>query len=123
MPHRTFLAFMGPSLIAMILFIALPIASIVVQSLHVEHPQVLVTTETCQPLSPCTTTTTVDAAATAQLREEQPLGRFNGIGTYLDRGHLAVAEIREILATSEGAGEALSRIYDLPLYRALGVLD
>ena len=39
MPHSTFFRFMGPSLLAMILFIALPIISIVVQSLYIEHPQ------------------------------------------------------------------------------------
>ena len=43
MPHRTFLWFILPSLSAMILFIALPIVSVVIQSLHVEHEQVLVT--------------------------------------------------------------------------------
>ena len=119
MPHRTFFAFMAPTLLAMILFIALPIASIVVQSLYVEHPQVLVTTESCQPFAGCTTTTTVDASATAQLREEQPLGRFNGLGTYLDRGHLAVREVGAILRGGGSFRDKLSRIYDLPLYRAL----
>ena len=119
MPHRTFFAFMGPSLLAMLLFIALPIASIVVQSLHVEHPQVLVTSESCQPFAGCTTTTSVDAAATAALREAEPLGRFNGLGTYVDRGHLAFAEVGAILRSAEGFGDAVRRIYDLPLYRAL----
>jgi multiple sugar transport system permease protein len=118
-PTRTFLTFLGPSLLAMFLFIALPIGSIVVQSLHVEHPAVLVTSESCQPFGGCTTQTSVDAAATAALREAQPLGRFNGFGTYLDRGHLAVAEMRAILTTSTGLGDAASRIYNLPLYRAL----
>ena len=119
MPHRTFFAFMGPSLLAMLLFIALPIASIVVQSLHVEHPQVLVTSESCQPFAGCTTTTSVDAAATAALREAEPLGRFNGLGTYVDRGHLAFAEVGAILRSADGFGDAVRRIYDLPLYRAL----
>ncbi|EYD77207.1 binding protein-protein-dependent transport system inner membrane component [Rubellimicrobium mesophilum DSM 19309] len=119
MPHSTFLRFMGPSLIAMLLFIALPIVSIVVQSLYVEHPQVLITSETCQPFGGCTTTTTVDASATAQLREDEPLGQFNGLGTYFDRNHLAFREIREILRTADGVGDVVSRIYNLPLYKAL----
>lgn len=110
---------MGPSLIAMLLFIALPIVSIVVQSLYVEHPQVLITSETCQPFGGCTTTTTVDASATAQLREDEPLGQFNGLGTYFDRNHLAFREIREILRTADGVGDVVSRIYNLPLYKAL----
>lgn len=119
MPHSTFLRFMGPSLLAMLLFIALPIVSIVVQSLYVEHPQVLITSESCQPFGGCTTTTTVDAAATAKLREEQPLGQFNGLGTYFDRNHLAFAEIGQILRASNGIGDAAARIYNLPLYKAL----
>ena len=41
MPHRTFLAFIAPSLFVMILFIALPIVSVAYQSLYVEHEQVL----------------------------------------------------------------------------------
>jgi multiple sugar transport system permease protein len=110
---------MGPSLLAMLLFIALPIVSIVVQSLFIEHPQVIVTSETCQPFGGCTTTSTVDAAATAALREEEPLGQFNGLGTYVDRNHLAFAEVGAILRDSDGIGDALSRIYNLPLYRAL----
>jgi ABC-type sugar transport system permease subunit len=118
-PHSTFLRFMGPSLIAMLLFIALPIVSIVVQSLHIEHPAVLVTSETCQPFGGCTTTTVVDAAATARLREADPLGRFNGLGTYFDRNHLALSEIGAILRDNQGFGDAMRRIYNLPLYKAL----
>lgn len=119
MPHSTFFRFMGPSLVAMILFIALPIVSIFVQSLHIEHPQVVVLSETCQPFGGCVETTSVDAAATAELRAEQPLGQFNGLGTYVDRNHLAFDELGLILSDSAGPGEAISRIYNLPLYRAI----
>ncbi|TNC52881.1 sugar ABC transporter permease [Rubellimicrobium rubrum] len=119
MPHSTFFRFMFPSLLAMLLFIALPIVSIVVQSLFIEHEQVIVTSETCQPFGGCTSTSTVDSAATAQLRAEEPLGRFNGLGTYIDRNHLAFGELRDILTTSDGFTDAVSRIYNLPLYRAL----
>ena len=41
MPHKTFFAFILPSLVAMLLFIALPIVSVVVQSFYVEHGRVL----------------------------------------------------------------------------------
>ncbi|MEZ5777166.1 MAG: sugar ABC transporter permease [Paracoccaceae bacterium] len=119
MPHSTFFRFMGPSLIAMFLFIALPIVSIFVQSLHVEHPQVVVVSETCQPFGGCTQTTSVDAGATAKIRAEQPLGQFNGLGTYVDRNHLAFRELKAILANSNGVGDAIALIYNLPLYRAL----
>lgn len=119
MPHKTFFAFILPSLIAMVLFIALPIVSVIVQSLHVEHGRILVTVESCQPFGGCTSETRVDTAAMAELRAEQPMGQFNGLGTYLNRGHLAVNEIGAILANNSGFGDIVSRIYNLPFYKAL----
>ena len=68
MPHRTFLAFMLLPILAMLLFIALPIVSVAVQSLYVEHDKVLVTVENCQPFGGCTTETRVDTEATEQIR-------------------------------------------------------
>ncbi|MFP9137196.1 carbohydrate ABC transporter permease [Devosia sp. XGJD_8] len=119
MPHKTFFAFILPSLIAMVLFIALPIVSVVVQSLHVEHPRVLVEVENCQPFGGCTKEVRVDTAAMQQLEQEQPMGQFNGLGTYLNRGHLAVNEIGQILSSNAGFGDVVSRIYNLPFYKAL----
>lgn len=119
MPHKTFLFFIFPSLFAMILFIALPIVSVAVQSLYVEHERVLVSVENCQPFGGCTTETRVDTAATEQLRREQPLGRFNGFDTYTNRGHLAVAELGAIFANNSGIADIATRIYNLPFYRAL----
>jgi multiple sugar transport system permease protein len=118
MPHRTFIWFILPSLAAMILFIALPIVSVVVQSLYVEHEQVLVTVENCGPFG-CTEETRVDRDATAALREEQPLGRFNGLGTYFNRAHLATAEIAEAWASTDSLGAFWDRVMNLPFYRAL----
>lgn len=119
MPHRIFLAFILPSIVAMLLFIALPIVSVVVQSLYIEHDKVLVTVENCQPFGGCTKETKVDTDATRQLNEEQPLGKFNGLGTYTNRSHLAFAEIATIVATNTGFADTVARIYDLPFYRAL----
>ncbi len=119
MPHKTFIAFMLPSMLAMLLFIALPIGSIIVQSLFVEHDKVLTTTESCQPLSACVIETVVDAEATAALRQERPLGQFNGFGTYIDRNHLAFAELGAIFSSNAGLGDVVSRIFNLPLYKAL----
>lgn len=119
MPHSTFFRFMAPSLIAMLLFIALPILSIVVQSLYIEHPQVLIETETCQPLAPCVTETSIDVAATEVLRKEQPLGQFNGLNTYIDRNHLAVADVDALWQSSAGIGEFASGLMNLRFYRAL----
>lgn len=118
MRHRDFAAFIFPSALAMLLFIALPILSVAVQSLFVEHEQVLVTVETCGPFG-CDTQEKVDAEATAALKEAEPLGRFNGLGTYLNRAHLAVDELGVILSDNDGFSDVMSRIYNLPFYKAL----
>ncbi|MCB2109505.1 MAG: sugar ABC transporter permease [Defluviimonas sp.] len=119
MPHSSFFRFMAPSLIAMLLFIALPTVSIFVQSLYVEHPQVLIETETCQPLGGCVKETTVDVAATAKLRSEAPLGQFNGLGTYVDRNHLAINSVGLLWSRSGSLGEFVSGMMNLRFYRAL----
>ena len=118
MPSRTFLSFIFPSILAMVVFIGLPIVSVAVQSLFVEHEQVLVTVETCGPFN-CTEETRVDVAATAALQDERPLGRFNGLGTYLNRNHLATSELGRILSDNDGVGDVIARVYNLPFYRAL----
>ena len=118
MKHRTFFWFILPTLTAMVLFIALPIVSVFIQSLHVEHEQVLIVSESCGPFG-CEETTEVDLEATAKLREERPLGRFNGLGTYINRSHLAFAEVGEAWRTSDGMGAFLAEVLDLPFYRAL----
>jgi multiple sugar transport system permease protein len=118
-PHKTFLAFILPSLAAMLLFIALPIFSVAIQSFHVEHERVLVEVENCQPFGGCTTETRVDTEATDRLKREQPLGRFVGLGTYANRSHLALEEIRGILSVNNGPADVVTRIYNLPFYRAL----
>lgn len=118
MPHKTFLSFLWPSLIAMVLFIALPIVSVVYQSLHVEHEQIMVVGETCGPFG-CTQEVSVDAEAMSKLREDQPAGRFNGLGTYFNESHLATDEIADIFATSDSFREFRNRIMNLPFYKAL----
>lgn len=118
MRHRDFAAFILPSALAMLLFIALPIVSVAVQSLFVEHEQVLVTVETCGPFG-CDTQEKVDPDATAALKEAEPLGRFNGLGTYLNRAHLAVEEVGAILSDNDGLRDVMARIYNLPFYKAL----
>ena len=75
MPHKTFFAFILPSLIAMVLFIALPIVSVVVQSFYVEHGRVLVEVENCQPFGGCTKEVRVDAEATAKLETGAAAGQ------------------------------------------------
>ena len=119
MPHRTFAAFIFPSILAMLLFITLPIFSVLVQSMFIEHPAVLVTVENCGPFGACTTETRVDTGAMAKLKAEAPLGEFAGLANYLNHNHLAIADLREIFGSNTGLSEIASRLMNLPFYRAL----
>jgi ABC-type sugar transport system permease subunit len=118
MRHSTFFAFIAPSLFVMLLFIALPIVSIAYQSLFVEHAQVVTTVESCGPFG-CQTETRVDAAAMQELREQQPMGRFNWLGTYTNASHLAFDEVAAIWRESPSIGAALGAMMNLPFYKAL----
>lgn len=118
MKHRNFIWFILPSLIAMLLFIALPIGSVALQSLFVEHEQIIREVENCNPFK-CETIMQVDVEATGAMREAAPLGRFNGLNTYINRGHLAFPEVAEIWSSSRNVGEFISGIYNLPFYKAL----
>ena len=72
MKHSTFFWFILPSLSLMILFIALPIVSVVIQSLHVEHEQVLVISKAVIP-SDVKETTSLDQEAMEKVeRRESP---------------------------------------------------
>ncbi|MDJ0827461.1 MAG: sugar ABC transporter permease [Rhodobacter sp.] len=118
MKHRTFFWFILPTLSAMVLFIALPIVSVFIQSLFIQHEQVIVVSESCGPFG-CTPTTSVDTEATERLREEKPLGRFNGLATYGNRSHLAFAEVGEAWRSSDSLGGFVDAVMDLPFYKAL----
>lgn len=118
MKHRPFFWFILPSLAAMILFIALPLVSIVMQSFHIEHEAVLKTVENCGPFG-CKKEIKVDAEATKLLQESEPMGRFVGLSTYLNRNHLASEEISGFWQNSKSFGEFISQIMNLPFYRAL----
>lgn len=118
MPHKTFFAFIFPSLLVMVLFIALPIVSVAYQSLFIEHEQILVEVERQGPFG-TTKELRVDAAAMRELREEAPMGRFNGLGTYANDSHLAFSRVAEVWSNSDTVWAALNGIYNLPLYKAL----
>ena len=118
MKHKTFFWFFLPTGLAMILFIALPIISVITQSLYTPHEAVLITVKNCGPFG-CKEETTIDQEATRELRESHPLGRFAGLDIYFDRGHLAVSEVAEIWRKSEGLGEFFSGLNNLPFYRAI----
>ncbi len=118
MKHRTFFWFILPSLAAMILFIALPIVSVAIQSLFVEHEQIMIEVENCGPFN-CETVLQVDNEATAALLEEAPSGRFNGLGTYTNRKHLAFEQVGEAWNTTQTWGAFISELLNLPFYKAL----
>ena len=102
----------------MFLFIALPMVSVVIQSLYAPHEAVLITVENCGPFG-CNEETSIDQEATQELRDAEPLGRFVGWDIYLDRGHLAVSEVAEAWAASNGLYEFSGALMNLPFYRAM----
>jgi ABC-type sugar transport system permease subunit len=118
MKHRTFVQFFWPTATAMLLFIALPIVSVLLQSVYAPHGQVIIESENCSPFG-CTKSTSVDQAATAAVREKEPLGRYVGLSIFTDRSHLAFTEIRQTAAVSSGIGDFFGRVLTLPFYRAL----
>lgn len=118
MKHRTFFWFFFPTGMAMLLFIALPIVSVVTQSLFTPHEAVLVTVETCTPFK-CTEETAIDQEATAAIRAAEPLGRFVGLDIYFDRGHLAIIEVSEAWRARVSFADFLSKLNNLPFYRAI----
>ena len=118
MPHRAFFAFIFPSLLAMVLFITLPIFSVLLQSFYVEHDAILTAVESCGPFG-CQAETKVDTEAMAQLRADAPMGKFAGFSNYLNRNHLAVSEVGAIFSNNKGVGDIAGRMMNLPFYRAL----
>jgi len=118
MRHATFLRFFLPTAIAMLLFIAMPIVSVVVQSVYAPHDRVVIEVENCTPFG-CTKSTAIDQEATQKLRDENPLGRFVGGTIYVDRSHLAFADVAEAWRQSATAGDFAARLMNLPFYKAL----
>jgi multiple sugar transport system permease protein len=85
----------------------------------VEHPAVLVTAESCQPFGGCTTQTSWTRPPPRRCREAEPLGASTAWAPTSTAATSPWPEVGAILRSSHGIGEALARIYDLPLYRAL----
>ena len=119
MKHSTFFWFFLPTAVAMVLFIAFPIGSVLVQSIHAPHPAVLIEVESCTPLTGCKIETTIDQEATRELRESQPLGRFIGLEIFLDRAHLAAAEVQKIWVGSKNWMNFFDQLFNLPFYRSM----
>lgn len=118
MKHRSFFWFVLPTVTAMFLFIAMPIVSVITQSLFAPHEAVLMVVENCDPFG-CKEETVIDQEATRAIKEQAPLGRFVGLDVYLDRGHLAIKEIAEIWQNTDNIGDFFSGLGNLPFYRAI----
>lgn len=118
MKHSTFFWFFLPTALAMLLFIAFPIVSVITQSLHTAHDQVIVEVENCGPFG-CKKEVKVDTEATAQLKAEKPLGKWVGLDVYFDRSHLATTEVAQAWRSTQSIGEFFSTIANLPFYRAM----
>ncbi|MCH9853253.1 MAG: sugar ABC transporter permease [Alphaproteobacteria bacterium] len=118
MRHKDFLWFVLPTMLAMTLFIAAPIISVVIQSMFAPHEQVIIEVENCDPFG-CTTQGMVDQTATQKLNQEKPLGKFVGTEIYTNRNHLAFAEIADIWRNSNGFKDFYKQLLNLPFYGAL----
>ena len=117
MPHTTFVRFIWPSFLAMILFIALPVVSVAIQSLFVEHEQVMKEVENCGPFKCDHCPVQVDTEATSALRTKpRPSAGSTDLGTYTNRAHLAFDEVGEIWGNERNLGGLhLRGVYNLPL--------
>ena len=118
MRHTTFVGFIWPSAFVMILFIAVPIISVGIQSLFIQHEQVIETVENCGPFG-CKQTQQINHEATKTLREEKPLGRFVGLQAYTNRNHLAIQELKESWGKSKNFIGFFKDLMNLPFYKAL----
>ena len=118
MPNKTFFWFFLPTGLAMILFIGLPIISAGVQSLYAKHDQIVKEVKKCDPFG-CTVSIVVDQEETSKLKEEKPLGKLNGFGTYIDRNHLAIDEISKFWNETDSFDEFTDQVFNLPFYKAL----
>ena len=119
MKHSSFFWFVLPSTVLMVLFIAMPIFSVVTQSFYTAHDQVIIEVENCGPFG-CTQETSVDREATAALNEAAPLGQFAGFDVYTDRNHLAFGEVAAAWVNTDGLPDFGRSLMNLPFYKALG---
>ena len=119
MKHKTFFWFFLPTALAMFLFIALPLTSIVSQSLHTPHEAVLIEVESCDPFG-CKTDITIDHEASQQIKEDKPQGKWVGFQIYTDRNHLAFKEVGELWENKTNFIDFVFSLKNLPFYRAMG---
>ena len=110
--------FIVPSGLAMLIFIAAPIFSVLLQSVYAPHQQVTHEVENCD-LFGCTKTLIVDAEATKALLVDRPLGRFVGAGIFADHNHLAIEEVGSFWSGSSSFVAFFHNVLNLPFYSAI----
>ena len=81
-----------------------------VQSLFIQHEQVLIVSQNCGPFG-CSEVTSIDFEKTIKLRQDAPLGKYNGINTYLNRSHLAFAEVGNAWSASETLVDFFNEVF------------
>ena len=118
MKHRTFFWFILPTFLAMLIFIFLPIISVILQSVHTSHENVLITVENCDPFG-CKKVTSIDQNAIKNLNQSKPLGKFVGLDIYFDRGHLAIEKFKLLWNNSENIFSFIESLSNLPFYKAV----
>ena len=120
MKNHTFFWFILPSLVTMVLFIAMPIGSVFIQSLHIEHGAVLTEVKNCGPFG-CKMEVQVDVEATSELKKAKPLGKFNGFGTYTTEITLAFRIYRSLESTVKYI-VIFKNLLNLPFYKSISYL-
>ena len=123
MPHKTFFAFILPSLIAMVLFIALPIVSVVDAVLLCRTwPRPRRKSRSCQPFGGCTKEVARRLPRPPRSsQQEQPLGTVQR-HRHLSQSRPSRRRTRSAPSspTNKGLRRRRSRrIYNLPFYKAL----
>ena len=121
MPHRTFFWFMAPSMIAMILLIALPLVGVTYQSMFREHQKPLKEVQNCTAdfmtnTQKCVTSVSVDLE---KLKEQKGIGEFVGLKLYGGYQLFAFEAIGKEWEKRKSLGQFISRVFNLPLYNAL----
>jgi len=121
MPHRTFFWFIAPSMIAMILLIALPLVGITYQSMFREHQKPLKEVQTCTAdfltnTQKCETSVAVDFE---KLKEQKGIGEFVGLKLYGGYKLFAFEAIGKEWEKRKSLSQFIGRLFNLPFYNAL----
>ena len=121
MPHRTFFWFIAPSMIAMILLIALPLVGVTYQSMFREHQKPLKEVQNCTVdfmtnTQKCVSSVSVDLE---KLKEQKGIGEFVGLKLYGGYQLFAFEAIGKEWEKRKSLGQFISRVFNLPLYNAL----